>query len=365
MAGGCRSPASTRGRTWPGCAHPDELADPSADLRILLCHFPGVIDKLSPGSFRPRARGAPARGPDLRALPRAVAPRAPALALHRGAVRAAGRTLHLSPGLGTTFVPFRFLARPEATELILGVARADSPRCSDSRRSRADHAPKAAVPQGLRRLEQVATERGLTPVFPMRPYNRRGMTRVTGLTGATLPTAPTVCHECIFWQAPRARSVDKRRWIEKTEDEWGAWGTVYCDADGRLLGSMQYGPARSVPARVRAARRAALRRRGARHVRVPDGRIEPVGDAVALPDRDRRCQGEGGGRARGLLVPLPGGRVGLRAVPRPSHCLPARLPRRLRVPNAPPLRAASSSRASSSVGCSRWKSRRARRCCVW
>ena len=28
-------------------------------------------------------------------------------------------TLHLSPGLGTTFVPFRFLARPEATELIL------------------------------------------------------------------------------------------------------------------------------------------------------------------------------------------------------------------------------------------------------
>jgi predicted MPP superfamily phosphohydrolase len=27
--------------------------------------------------------------------------------------------LHLSAGLGTTFVPFRFLARPEATELVL------------------------------------------------------------------------------------------------------------------------------------------------------------------------------------------------------------------------------------------------------
>jgi predicted MPP superfamily phosphohydrolase len=27
--------------------------------------------------------------------------------------------LHLSAGLGTTFVPFRFLARPEATELLL------------------------------------------------------------------------------------------------------------------------------------------------------------------------------------------------------------------------------------------------------
>lgn len=66
---------------------------------------------------------------------------------------------------------------------------------------------------------------------------------VTGLTGATLPTAPAVCHDCIFWQAPRGRAVDKRRWIEKVELDWGAWGTVYYDVDGRLLGSMQYGPA--------------------------------------------------------------------------------------------------------------------------
>ena len=29
-------------------------------------------------------------------------------------------TLHVSAGLGTTFIPFRFLARPEATELVLG-----------------------------------------------------------------------------------------------------------------------------------------------------------------------------------------------------------------------------------------------------
>jgi predicted MPP superfamily phosphohydrolase len=27
--------------------------------------------------------------------------------------------LHVSPGVGTTFVPFRFLARPEVTELVL------------------------------------------------------------------------------------------------------------------------------------------------------------------------------------------------------------------------------------------------------
>jgi len=68
------------------------------------------------------------------------------------------------------------------------------------------------------------------------------MSGVTGLTGATLPTAPAVCHECVFWQSRPGKSVDKRRWIEKAESEWGAWGTVYRDADGRLLGSMQYGP---------------------------------------------------------------------------------------------------------------------------
>ena len=71
--------------------------------------------------------------------------------------------------------------------------------------------------------------------------------RVTGLTGATLATAPTVCHDCVFWQSRAGRSVDKRRWIEKAEDEWGAWGTVYYDDEGRLLGSMQYGPARLFP----------------------------------------------------------------------------------------------------------------------
>ena len=73
------------------------------------------------------------------------------------------------------------------------------------------------------------------------------MTRIAGLTGATLSTVPTVCHECIFWQSRTGRSVDKRRWIRGTEEEWGAWGTVYYDDDGRLLGSMQYGPSDLFP----------------------------------------------------------------------------------------------------------------------
>jgi hypothetical protein len=71
-------------------------------------------------------------------------------------------------------------------------------------------------------------------------------TRVAGLTGATLHSAPTVCHRCVWWQSRTGKTTAKDRWIEKTEEEWGAWGTVYYD-DGRLLGSMQYGPARLFP----------------------------------------------------------------------------------------------------------------------
>ena len=71
--------------------------------------------------------------------------------------------------------------------------------------------------------------------------------RVTGLTGATLETAPAVCHECVWWQSKPWRGVSKERWIAKAEDEWGAWGTVYYDEDGRLLGSMQYGPSGLFP----------------------------------------------------------------------------------------------------------------------
>jgi len=72
--------------------------------------------------------------------------------------------------------------------------------------------------------------------------------RIAGLTGATLETAPSVCHECVWWQSRTGgREPDKHRWIEKTELEFGAWGTIYYDDDGRALGSMQYGPAAVFP----------------------------------------------------------------------------------------------------------------------
>jgi hypothetical protein len=67
-------------------------------------------------------------------------------------------------------------------------------------------------------------------------------TRLQGLTGATLPSAPTVCHDCVWWQSKPGKRTSKQRWIDKAEDDWGAWGTLYRDDDGRVLGSMQYGP---------------------------------------------------------------------------------------------------------------------------
>jgi hypothetical protein len=70
--------------------------------------------------------------------------------------------------------------------------------------------------------------------------------RVTGLTGLTLEDTPAVCQGCVWWQT-RSRVVDKPKWIEKAESDWGPWGTVYYDNDGRVLGSMQYGPAELFP----------------------------------------------------------------------------------------------------------------------
>jgi hypothetical protein len=70
--------------------------------------------------------------------------------------------------------------------------------------------------------------------------------RVTGLTGLTVQDAPDVCRGCVWWQS-RSRPVDKDKWIEKAESDWGPWGTVYYNNDGRVLGSMQYGPAELFP----------------------------------------------------------------------------------------------------------------------
>lgn len=96
---------------------PLPAAEPGADLRILLCHFPQAIDRLEPGAFQLVLAGHLHDGQICVPWPggrRRLAHMG--WRYERGNVyrRPAG-VLHVSPGLGTTFVPFRFLARPEAT----------------------------------------------------------------------------------------------------------------------------------------------------------------------------------------------------------------------------------------------------------
>jgi hypothetical protein len=73
------------------------------------------------------------------------------------------------------------------------------------------------------------------------------VTRLAGLTSLSLPTVPHVCQDCIWWQSRTGRRVTKERWMDRAESDWGAWGTVYYDEGGRVLGSMQYGPAELFP----------------------------------------------------------------------------------------------------------------------
>jgi predicted MPP superfamily phosphohydrolase len=103
-----------------GLAQPERLADPEADLRILLCHFPNVVDRLPKGVFDLVLSGHLHAGQITLPLPGRRIPLAhPHWRYFHGLYRRNGSTLHVSAGLGTTFVPFRFLARPEATELVL------------------------------------------------------------------------------------------------------------------------------------------------------------------------------------------------------------------------------------------------------
>ena len=99
------------------------LADRAADVRILLVHFPDPVQTLVPGEFHLILAGhlhggqicVPAPGGKIR-LEHLRA------RYWEGLFELPQGTLHVSRGLGTSFVPFRFLARPEATILRLRVA---------------------------------------------------------------------------------------------------------------------------------------------------------------------------------------------------------------------------------------------------
>jgi hypothetical protein len=103
-----------------GQAQPGELADAAMDLRVLLCHFPGIARRLPPGAFQLVLAGHFHAGQIVVPFPGGRLRLAHLRARDvEGLYRYGSTALHVSPGLGTTFVPFRFFARPEVTELVV------------------------------------------------------------------------------------------------------------------------------------------------------------------------------------------------------------------------------------------------------
>ena len=102
-------------------SRPAGLVDPNAGFRLLLCHFPSVVDRLPRGAFHLVLSGHLHAGQICLPLTRSqrltlAHPRARYVA---GVYETDAAVMHVSPGTGTTFVPFRFFARPEVTELVL------------------------------------------------------------------------------------------------------------------------------------------------------------------------------------------------------------------------------------------------------
>ena len=86
--------------------------DPQARASNLRELEPGRFDLVLAGHMHDGQIALPFPGGKVRF----AHPRAP---FNAGVYRNAAATMHVSSGLGTTFVPFRFAARPEATELVL------------------------------------------------------------------------------------------------------------------------------------------------------------------------------------------------------------------------------------------------------
>ena len=103
-----------------GVAWPERHVDATADLRILLCHYPAVARTLEPGAYDLVLAGHLHAGQIVLPYPGGRFLFAHPFAQEtRGIYRYPGATMHVSPGVGTTFVPFRLCARPEVTELVL------------------------------------------------------------------------------------------------------------------------------------------------------------------------------------------------------------------------------------------------------
>ena len=178
----------------------------------------------------------------------------------------------------------------------------------------------------------------------------RSTSRLAGLTGATLETAPSVCRSCVWWQSRGNREPEKAKWIERAEEEWGAWGTIYRDDDG----------ARDRVDAVRAVRALPAARPTFRPGRRPEDAVL-VTCAYLLSDTQPwveqslflaaigEARDKGARALEAFAYRYRESHARARAVPRPPDGVPARLPRRLRLPD------------DSRVGPDRARAARARR----
>jgi len=99
---------------------PNRLPASTADLHILLCHFPDALPRLRAGRWNLVLAGHLHAGQIVLPTGRGrILLAHPGSRYRAGLYERAGTVMHVSAGLGTTFVPFRFFARPEATELVL------------------------------------------------------------------------------------------------------------------------------------------------------------------------------------------------------------------------------------------------------
>ena len=89
-------------------------------LKLLLCHFPGIVKRIPRGAFDLILSGHLHAGQICLPLPgRRITLAHPRAQFVAGLYETDAGIMHVSPGTGTTFVPFRFFARPEVTELVL------------------------------------------------------------------------------------------------------------------------------------------------------------------------------------------------------------------------------------------------------
>ena len=142
------------------------LADPDRRPAHPALPFPERGRPASRRHLPARARRPPSRRPDLPARAGQARSASPTRGRYtRRGLRARGNDLVVSRGLGTTFVPFRFFARPEAALLVLrprlriGYSR----RLQSGREpppSTAHRATRRRCASGLRRLRVLAVADG-------------------------------------------------------------------------------------------------------------------------------------------------------------------------------------------------------------